>query len=140
MEQTCILLLSKERPVLDLLRSCGDADGWQVETASSGWEALERVHAGPGPDLVLVDMSDGDCDALHALRWLRRVRPDLAMLVLADSHDPHQKTEAIRLGAQDFPRRRRDDGLPDDRLGIPALAREDPGDPPPVTVDFEIGA
>jgi len=102
MEQTCILLLSKERSVLDLLRSCGDADGWQVETAGSGWEALERVHAGPGPDLVLVDMSDGDCDALHALRWLRRVRPDLAMLVLADSHDPHQKTEAIRLGAQDF--------------------------------------
>ena len=32
------------------------ASGWQLETAGSGWEALERVHAGPGPDLVLLDL------------------------------------------------------------------------------------
>ncbi len=102
MEPTRILLLSKEGSALDLLRSCGDAGGWCLETAGSGWDALERVHSGPGPDLVLVDLADGDPDAFHAVRWLRRVRPDLAVLVLAGSHDPLHKTEAIRLGAQDF--------------------------------------
>ncbi len=76
--------------------------GWQLETAGSGWEALERVHAGPGPDLILLDLRDGDSDGLHSLRWLRRVRPDLPVLVLADSRRSQQKTEAIRLGAQDF--------------------------------------
>ena len=44
----------------------------------------------------------GDSDGLHTLRWLRRVRPDLPVLVLAGSDDPSQKLEAIRLGAQDF--------------------------------------
>ena len=39
---------------------------------------------------------------MHTLRWLRRVRPDLPVLVLATSDDPNQKLEAIRLGAQDY--------------------------------------
>lgn len=102
MEQTRILLLSKETSAHDLVWNTGKDHAWQVETADSGWEALERVHSGPGPDVVLLDMSEGDPDALHTLRWLRRVRPDLAVLVLARSHDSQQKTEAIRLGAQDF--------------------------------------
>ena len=76
--------------------------GWQVETASTGWEALERVHAGPGPDLVLLDLIADHSEGMHTLRWLRRVRPDLPVLVLASPDDSNLKMEAIRLGAQDF--------------------------------------
>ena len=60
------------------------------ETAASGWEALERVQSGSGPDLILLDLMQGDSDGLHTLRWLRRVRPDLPVLVLASSDDPNQ--------------------------------------------------
>lgn len=102
MESTQILLVSKERSALDLPWSGAESAGWRLQTAGSGWEALERVHAGPGPDLVLLDLTPGDSDALHTLRWLRRVRPDLPVLVLASSDDPDQKLETIRLGAQDF--------------------------------------
>jgi two-component system, NtrC family, response regulator AtoC len=97
-----ILLVSKERSALDLPWSGADSQAWQLDTAGSGWEALERVQAGPGPDLILLDLSVGDCDGLHSLRWLRRVRPDLPVLVLAAFDDIHQKLETIRLGAQDF--------------------------------------
>jgi two-component system, NtrC family, response regulator AtoC len=97
-----ILFVSKESSVLGLPWTGGDSHAWQLEIAGSGWEALERVHAGPGPDLVLLELTQGDSDALHTLRWLRRVRPDLPVLVLASSEDPQQKLEAIRLGAQDF--------------------------------------
>jgi two-component system response regulator AtoC len=101
MESAQILFVSKERSALDLPWN-GASQSLQLETARSGWEALERVHAGPGPDLVLLDLTAGDSDGLHTLRWLRRVRPDLPVLVLASSDDPNQKLEAIRLGAQDF--------------------------------------
>ena len=95
MESTQILLVSKEHSALDLPWKRAEGQGWQWETASSGWEALERVKAGPGPDLILLDLVDGDSDGLHTLRWLRRVRPDLPVLVLADSDDSRQKLEAI---------------------------------------------
>jgi two-component system response regulator AtoC len=102
MESTQILLVSKEHSALDLSWNRAETPDWQWETASSGWEALERVKIGPGPDLILLDLGDGDSDGLHTLRWLRRVRPDLPVLVLAASDDSRQKLEAIRLGARDY--------------------------------------
>ncbi len=102
MESPQILLVSKERSALDLPWIYGESHGWRLETADCAWQALERVHSGPGPDLILLDVMAGDSDGLHPLRWLRRVRPDLPVLVLAGQQDPDQKLEAIRLGAQDF--------------------------------------
>jgi two-component system response regulator AtoC len=102
MEPAQILLVSKERSARDLPWVSCESHGWQMETARNGWEALERVQSGPGPDLVLLDLTPGDAEGLHALRWLRRVRPDLPVLLLANSDDPNQKLEAIRLGAQDY--------------------------------------
>jgi two-component system, NtrC family, response regulator AtoC len=102
MESTQILLVSKEHSALDLSWKRGISQGWQWETASSGWEALERVKVGPGPDLILLDLVIGDSDGLHTLSWLRRVRPDLPVLVLAASEDSRQKLEAIRMGAKDY--------------------------------------
>jgi DNA-binding NtrC family response regulator len=100
MEPVQILFVSKE-PTFNLPWASSDACSWQVQT-TSGWEALERVHAGPGPDLILLDLIPGESEGLHALRWLRRIRPDLPVLMLACSADIDQKPEAIRLGAQDF--------------------------------------
>ena len=97
-----ILLVSKTRSAADLAGSGAESWPWQVDTVGSRWEALERVQAGPGPDLVLLDLTPGDSDGLHSLRWLRRVRPDLPVLVLAGGEDPEQRRETIRLGAQDF--------------------------------------
>ena len=102
MDSTQILLVSKEHTALDLSWNHAENQGWRWETASSGWEALERVKIGPGPDLILLDLADGDSDGLHTLRWLRRVRPDLPVLVLAATDDSRQKLEAIRLGARDY--------------------------------------
>ena len=82
MESTQILLVSKELSVLDLPCKRSEIQCWQWETASSGWEALERVKIGPGPDLILLDLVDGVPDGLHTLSWLRRVRPSEAILVL----------------------------------------------------------
>ncbi len=95
-----ILWVSKERSVQDL--AYGENHGWQIKTVSSGWEALDRVQSGPGPDLVLLDLAARDSDGLHTLRWLRRVRPELPVLVVASSQDLNQKLDAIRLGAQDY--------------------------------------
>ena len=97
-----MLVVSRERSALHTLWAIGEANCWQMETATSGWEALDRVQSGTGPDVVLLDLAQGDADGLHTLRWLRRVRPDLPVLVLSHADDADQRLEAIRLGAQDY--------------------------------------
>ena len=99
-ESARILVVSNERSTLSRLWVLGDANGWQLETAGNGWEALERVQSGTGPDVILLDLPQGDSDGLHTLRWLRRVRPDLPVVVLSYRDDDGKKTEATRLGAK----------------------------------------
>jgi len=88
--------------VLRPLWSVGESNSWHLETAGSGWEALERIQSGAVPDLLLLDLPRGDADALHVVRWLRRLRPELPIILLSYAEDIAREKEAIRLGAQDF--------------------------------------
>jgi DNA-binding NtrC family response regulator len=101
-ETVRLLIVSKEPTVVRSLWSIGEMNSWQLETVGSGWEALESVQAGVTPDLLLLDLPRGDADSLHILRWLRRLRPNLSIILLCYPDDAGRKNEAIRLGAQDF--------------------------------------
>src|SRR5208337_535964 len=54
------------------------------------------------PSLLLLDLPRGEADGLHILRWLRRLRPTLPIILLSYTDDAERKKEAIRLGAQDY--------------------------------------
>ena len=97
-----LLIVSRESAVLRPLWSIGESNSWQVETAGSGWEAMERVQSGATPNLLLLDLPRGDADSLHILRWLRRLRPELPIVLIAYPEDAAREKEAIRLGAQDY--------------------------------------
>ena len=97
-----LLVVSRESAVLKPIWSVGQLNSWQLETVGSGWEALERVQSGLAPDLLLLDLPRGDMDSLHTLRWLRRLRPNLPVVLLGHPEDAAQKKEAIRLGAQEY--------------------------------------
>lgn len=97
-----LLVVSREPAVLRPLWSIGEANSWNLETVGGGWEALERVQSGITPSLLLLDLPRGEADGLHILRWLRRLRPSLPIVLLSHMDDVGRKKEALRLGAQDF--------------------------------------
>ena len=101
-EAVRLLVVSKEPTVVRSLWSIGETNSWQLATVGSGWEAMEFVQAGVTPDLLLLDLPRGDADSLHILRWLRRLRPNLPIILLCYPDDAGRKNEAIRLGAQDY--------------------------------------
>lgn len=101
-ETTRLLVVSRETAVLRRLWSVAESNAWHLETAGSGWEAMERVQSGVAPHVLLLDLPRGDVDGLHILRWLRRLRPDLPVMMLSHSEDARRAMEAIRLGACDF--------------------------------------
>jgi two-component system response regulator AtoC len=101
MERTHLLAVSREPAVHRLLWSIAESNAWHLETAASGWDAMERVQSGATPRLLLLDLPRGDSDSLHLLRWLRRLRPELSVAVLCHSDDAATGKEATRLGAED---------------------------------------
>jgi two-component system response regulator AtoC len=97
-----LLVVSREPAVLRLLWAIEESDCWQLETAASGWDAMERVQSGAVLDLLLLDIPRGDTDSLHLLRWLRRLRPDLPVVVLCYPDDAARGQEATLLGAEEI--------------------------------------
>lgn len=97
-----MLLVSRDPSTLRCLSGVGDANSWQMETAHSGLEALERLQSAASPDIVLLDLAPDDSDSLHTLRWLRRVCPSVPVILLSQAEDHQRMVEALRLGARDF--------------------------------------
>ena len=64
-----LLVVSRESAVLRPLWSMGESNSWQLESATNGWGAMERVQSGVTPDLLILDLPRGDTDgsALLAL-------------------------------------------------------------------------
>jgi two-component system, NtrC family, response regulator AtoC len=100
-ETVRLLVVSRDSSVLRPMWSIGESNSWQLESAASGWGAMERVQSGVSPDLLLLDLARGDTDGLHILRWLRRARPELPIILICEADDTTKKQEAIRLGARD---------------------------------------
>jgi two-component system, NtrC family, response regulator AtoC len=97
-----LLVVSRDPSVFRALCSIGESNCWHLETAGSGWEALERIQSGTIPNLLLLETPRGDGDSMHVLRWIRRLRPDLRVIVLSEPGDAMREKEALRLGANDF--------------------------------------
>jgi two-component system, NtrC family, response regulator AtoC len=95
-----LLVVSSEPSVLRLLGSTARSNDWHLETSASGWDAMEQVQSGTAPDLVLLDIPRGDSEGLQLLPWLRRLRPELPIVVLCDPKEAAKQKEATRLGAK----------------------------------------
>src|SRR5579863_5066170 len=96
-----VLVITQEESLLRPLVSIGKLNSWHLEAAQSGWEAMERVQSEATPHLLVLDLARGDKDSLHILRWLRRLRPELPVIVTCHPEDTNSRKEAIRLGAEE---------------------------------------
>ena len=81
------------------LRESGD--GFDVRHAASAKEALARV-TGADVECVLLDYRLPDADGLSCLRELRRVRPDVPVLMVTGSGSEEVAVEAMKGGAADY--------------------------------------
>ena len=99
-ETVRLLVVTRDLAFLGPVWSMGESNSWLVQTANSGWEAMERVRSHAVPHLLVLDLARDAEDDLHLLRWLRRLSPGLVVLVTCHSDDANTKNEALRLGAE----------------------------------------
>jgi DNA-binding NtrC family response regulator len=102
MHTPSILLVDDEPSVLRYTRTLLEIDNYCVETAASGEEALRRMHRGPAPSLVVLDLVMPGMDGLQTLEGCKKIRPEQKILMMSCLNETSKVVEAIKLGAADY--------------------------------------
>jgi two-component system response regulator AtoC len=97
-----ILLVDDEPGMLRYIRTLLEVDDHNVQTASTGEEALDLVQKGLVPNLVLLDLLMPGIDGLETLEGLRKLQPNIKVVILSCVNDTKKVVQAIRLGAADY--------------------------------------
>ena len=98
-----ILIIDDESRIRLALRSCLEAEGYAIEEARDGAEAI-RVILDTRPDLAILDLAMPGLDGMSMLRELRARYRDVMprTIVLTAWGSPPVEEEAFLLGVRDF--------------------------------------
>jgi|GEM_PF-814017 len=97
-----ILLVDDEEAILDILTEFFATKHYVTMRASSGEEGLTILRTIPDFDAVLLDIKLTGIGGIETLKELKRVNPDLPVLMLTGVVDAEVARAATRLGAFDY--------------------------------------
>ena len=96
-----VLVVDDDPAVRDSLRRSLTFNGYQVETAGDGMQALESVNAAR-PDAMVLDVMMPRLDGLEVCRRLRSTGDDLPILVLTARDAVSDRVSGLDAGADDY--------------------------------------
>lgn len=96
-----ILVVEDEEKVADFIRRGLEQSGYQVETAGSGEDALERFDGGEYSTVVMDLMLPG-MSGLEVVRQLRRRKNDVPVLALTARGELEDRIAGLEAGCDDY--------------------------------------
>ncbi|HEX4966292.1 MAG TPA: sigma-54 dependent transcriptional regulator [Thermoanaerobaculia bacterium] len=96
-----ILVVDDEAAIRDSLHMILEYEGYRVEEAGNGSQALSKV-AERAPDAIVLDIKMPEMDGLELLKALRERGYEMPVLMISGHADVATAVEATRRGAFDF--------------------------------------
>ena len=93
-----ILIVDDERDIVDYLVEELQDEGWETGGAYDGVEAVLKILSG-GWDALLMDIRMPRLDGISALKIIRRLEPDLPVLMFTGQAGKGEISESVNLGA-----------------------------------------
>ena len=97
---TRILTVEDDERIRTAVKLALEDEGWTVEEAASGEEAITAFHRTP-PDVVLIDIMLPGIDGFELCRTLRR-NSDVPIVMVTARNDTHDVVAGLEAGADDY--------------------------------------
>jgi two-component system, OmpR family, response regulator MprA len=97
-----IRIVDDERAVRESLQRALELEGYEIELAADGHEALERLGADGHVDAVLLDVLMPGMDGLEVCRTIRRNGNPVPVLMLTARTQVEDRVEGLDAGADDY--------------------------------------
>ena len=102
-----ILIVDDEKDFLEAISTYLNKEGYSTKCSQSGKEALEILKS-ERPDLVLLDVVMPDFDGVDTLAEIRKIYPDLAVIMITAYTSNKRIIEAEEYGVTGFFRKSSD--------------------------------
>ncbi len=96
-----ILVIDDEKPIRDTLKEILEYEEHKVETATDGYEGLEKAKA-THYDIILCDIKMPNMDGIEVLEKLMENSPDVPVIMISGHGSIETAVEALKKGAYDF--------------------------------------
>jgi two-component system OmpR family response regulator len=96
-----VLVVDDEPNIAELLRMALRYEGWDVEVALTGSQAVSTARK-QGPDAVVLDMMLPDFDGMEVLRRLRAEQNDVPVLFLTARDAVEDRVAGLTAGGDDY--------------------------------------
>jgi two-component system nitrogen regulation response regulator NtrX len=96
-----LLIVDDEPFILQSLSGILSDEGFEVSTASNGYEALKRIEE-ESPDLVLLDIWMPGLDGIETLKEIKKNNPHIQVIIITGHGNIETAVKAIKIGAFDL--------------------------------------
>jgi two-component system, OmpR family, response regulator MprA len=97
-----ILVVDDERAVRESLRRALELEGYEIELAEDGVEALAALDGGEDPDAMILDVLMPKMDGLEVCRRLRSTGSRMPVLMLTARVEVDDRVAGLDAGADDY--------------------------------------
>jgi len=97
-----ILVVDDERAVRESLRRALQLEGYEVELAEDGADALAKLNGGGNPDAMILDVLMPTIDGLEVCRRIRREGNAVPILMLTARAEVENRVAGLDAGADDY--------------------------------------
>lgn len=101
MEKPKILVVDDEEDILNILKFLLEKEGYGVDTAPNGEEALKKIEK-DYYDVVLTDLRMPGIDGMTVLEKTKELRPSTEVVIMTVYASIESAVEAIKKGASDY--------------------------------------
>ncbi len=104
MEQKArVMVVDDEVGMCEFLRYLLEGEGYAVDSAHSGIEALEKLKQAPQPvDLILADIRMPGMDGLELLRSVKQINPEVVFVVMTGFASLETAIKVIKYEGYDY--------------------------------------
>ncbi len=101
MQDRSLLIVDDERKMAVVLQASFEEEGYSVEIAGSGEDALAKFRANPVP-LVITDLKMPDMSGIEVLEAIKKLSPETEVLLMTAYASAQTAVEAMKKGAFDY--------------------------------------
>lgn len=96
-----LLVVDDQMGVRRLLFEAFKEEGYAIDLAASGYEAVEKVKAAI-PDIILMDMKMPGMNGLETLHEIKKIQDDILVIMMTAYGELEIVAEAMKLGIKEY--------------------------------------